>query len=97
MTHKSAFLSLLILFLFALLFSAWAERSENNPPISLTLEKGGFEQSSFTLEVTDNLITLQAEQASFKEILNDLEKKTGIKVNIFKEVVDRKAIEIRYT
>lgn len=51
-------------------------------------------EQKFSLEVKDNLITLQAEQASFKEILSELEKKTGIKVNIFKGVVDRKAIEI---
>lgn len=51
-------------------------------------------EQKFSLEVTDNFINLQAEQASFKEILNDLEKKTGIKVNILEDVVGRKAIEI---
>jgi hypothetical protein len=35
-------------------------------------------KNTFALEVNNNLINLQAEQASFKEILNDLEKKTDI-------------------
>jgi hypothetical protein len=58
-------------------FPAWAEEIKT-------------EQNFFTLEVADNLINLQAEQASFKEILSDLEKKTGIKVNIFDGVEDKK-------
>ena len=61
--------------------------------MSPTLEKGvegGFEQGTFTLKIKDNLINLQAKQASFKEILNDLEKKTGMKVNVFDGVEDEK-------
>jgi len=42
-------------------------------------------QSAFTLEVTNNLINLQAEQASFEEILNDLEKKDRNKGQCFFE------------
>ncbi len=53
-------------------FPAWAEETKTR-----------VEQSTFTLEVKDNLINLQAEQASFKEIFKDIEKKTGVKVNIF--------------
>ncbi len=48
------------------------------------------EQNTFTLEVANNLINLQADKTSFKEILNALEKKTGIKVKIFDGVDDRK-------
>ena len=35
------------------------------------------EEPAFTLEVVNNQINLQANQASSKEILKDLEKKTG--------------------
>jgi peptidoglycan hydrolase CwlO-like protein len=52
------------------------------------------EQSSFILEAKDNLINLHAEQASFKKILNDLERKAGIKVNVFDGVEDKKVILI---
>ena len=62
------FLSLLLL----LSVPAWAEETKTQ-----------FKQSPFTLEIKDNLINLQANQASFKKILKDLEKKTEIKVNIF--------------
>jgi hypothetical protein len=44
----------------------------------------------FMLEVKDSLVNLKSDQASFKDILNDLEKKTGIKVNIFDDVNDKK-------
>lgn len=89
------------LFLLSTVFPAQAEiKEKGSQQMSPTLEKvmtrgggeGGFEQGTFTLEVKDNLINLQAEQASFKEILNDLEKKTGIKVNIFDGVEDKKVI-----
>lgn len=76
------------LFLFFLLllcanFPAWAEAVETKT-----------EQSTFTLEIADNLINLQTKEASFKKILNDLEKKTGIKVKIFDGVNDREVVRI---
>lgn len=74
---KSLFLSSLVVLLVT--FSA---RAEDNAPKA--------NQNTFALEVINNLINLHAEEASFKEILNDLEKKTGIKVNIFEEVKDKK-------
>jgi len=43
----------------------------------------------FTLQVKDKLIDLQAENTSFKEILKQLEGKTGIKVKIFEGVKDK--------
>ena len=67
-----------ILLLLCVNIPAWAEE---------TVTKA--EQNPFTLEVKDNLINLRSEQASSKEILNELEKKTGIKVNIFDGVDDR--------
>jgi len=48
------------------------------------------EDPLFSLEVKNNLINLQAKQASFKEILKDIGKKTGIKVNIFEDIADKK-------
>jgi hypothetical protein len=48
------------------------------------------QQKSFNLKVQNNLISLQAEEASFKEILGELERKTGIKVKIFDRVEDKK-------
>jgi predicted amino acid-binding ACT domain protein len=48
------------------------------------------EKDTFTLEVKNNLINLQAENINFKDILRELEKKTGIKVEIFEGVEDRK-------
>jgi subtilisin family serine protease len=47
-------------------------------------------QDKYTLEVKDNLISLQAENVNFKEILRELERKTGIKVKIYEGVKDRK-------
>ncbi len=47
-------------------------------------------ESPFTLEVSDNLISLKAEKASFKEILKELEKKSGIKIKVFEDVDDKK-------
>ena len=47
------------------------------------------ENSNFTLQVKDKLINLQAENADFKEILKDLDAKTGIKVKIYKGVKDK--------
>lgn len=44
----------------------------------------------FSLEVKDKLISLQAANASFKEILRELEEKTGIKVKIFEGVKDKR-------
>ncbi|MEW6420020.1 MAG: hypothetical protein AB1480_18220 [Nitrospirota bacterium] len=84
MTRKTAFLSLLILFLFFPLvlpvtLSAWAEETETKT-----------EQNPFTLEIADNQINLKAENVSFKKILSDLEKKAGIKVKIFDGVGDKK-------
>ena len=53
-------------------------------------------KSTFTLEVKDNLINLEATQASFKEILKELEKKAGIKINISEGVADQKvAVDIK--
>ncbi|RJR15303.1 MAG: hypothetical protein C4581_12360 [Nitrospiraceae bacterium] len=70
---------ILIVSLVTFLFSfAWADNAEvkaDNP--------------AFNLEVKDNLINLRAEQASFKDILTDLEKKTNIKVKIFEGVEDK--------
>ncbi len=74
------FLSFFLILLLSVSF-AWAEETA-----TIT------EQNTFTLEIADNLINLQAEQASFKEILNDLEKKTGIKVKIFERVEDKKVM-----
>ena len=48
------------------------------------------EQGKFILEVKDKLINIQAENANFKEILGELERKTGIKVEIFEGVGDKK-------
>ena len=48
------------------------------------------ENSNFTLQVKDKLINLQAENADFKEILKDLDAKTGIKVKIYEGVKDKK-------
>lgn len=48
------------------------------------------ENSNFTLQVKDKLINLQAENAGFKEILKDLDAKTGIKVKIYEGVKDKK-------
>ena len=78
---KKTFFSLFLSFLLLLSVSVptWAEEIQTKT-----------EQSTFTLEVTNNLINLKAEQTSFKKILNDLEKKTEIKVNIFDGVDDKK-------
>lgn len=48
------------------------------------------ENTGFTLQVKDKLINLQAENAGFKEILKDLEAKTGIMVKIYEGVKDKK-------
>lgn len=48
------------------------------------------EKPAFTLGVNDKLISLQADNADFKDILTDLEKKTGIKVHILEGVPDQK-------
>ncbi len=47
-------------------------------------------ESILVLEVKNNLIDLQAEEASFKEILRELEKKSGIKVHILEGLDDHK-------
>ncbi len=47
------------------------------------------EENTFTLKVINNQINLKAEQASLKDILYDLEEKTGIKINIFDGVDDK--------
>ena len=49
-------------------------------------------KKSFKLDITDGLINIQAESVSFKEILRELENKTGIKVNIIGELPDKKVI-----
>lgn len=67
-------------------------------PVSLFAEVTGMSnrQNTFTLDVDGNLINLKADQASFKEILSDLEKKSGIKVNVFDGIEDKKVtINIR--
>ena len=46
--------------------------------------------NTFTLQVKDKLINLQAENAGFKEILKEVEAKTGIKVKIYGGVKDKK-------
>ena len=48
------------------------------------------ENSNFSLQVKDKLINLQAENAGFKEILKELEGKTGIKDKIYEGVKDKK-------
>lgn len=59
-------------------------------PLELGLEYSlKSEKDFFTLEVKDKLISLQAERASFKAILKDLEEKTGIKTKISEEVEDK--------
>ncbi len=50
------FSALFLLFFLSTIFPAWAEEIKSNP----TLSKGG-EWGFFNLEVTDNLINLQAE------------------------------------
>jgi hypothetical protein len=47
-------------------------------------------KSSFSLDIKDNLINLQVKQTGFKEILKDLEEKTGIKVNVFDSPTSKK-------
>jgi hypothetical protein len=81
--HCHSFLALFLLLLLSVIFPAWAEETETKS-----------KESVFILEVKDNLINLRAEQASFKEILSDLEKKTGIKVNIFDGVEDGEVVRI---
>ena len=44
--------------------------------------------TQFILEVEKGLITIQAEDISFKEILRELESKAGIKVRFFEGVTD---------
>ncbi len=57
------------IFLFSFLFLICV-----NLPVWAEETKTQLEQKiPFTLEVSDNLINLQAEQANFKEILSDLE------------------------
>lgn len=68
---KNIFSIFILSFLFLLSTIFPAQAKETKP-----------EQSSFILEVKDNLINVKAERASFKEILNDLEKKTGIRVRV---------------
>ncbi len=45
--------------------------------------------TQFILKVEKGLITIQAENVSFKEILRELESKAGIKVKIFEGVADK--------
>ena len=47
------------------------------------------QQDNFTLKVDNNLIDLQSDKASIKDILNDLEKKIEIKVMILDGVNDK--------
>jgi hypothetical protein len=76
--------ALIFILLILGLVNLWSASKISKPETEI------FKQSPFTLEVKDNLISLEAEQASFKEILSDLEKKTGIKVKIFDDVEDKK-------
>ena len=71
-------LSLSLLFSLSAVFPAMAKEA-----------RGKYDQRTFTLEVTGKLINLKAEKASFKEILKELEKKTGVKVNILNGIDDR--------
>ena len=48
------------------------------------------EQLAYKFEFQNNLLQIHAQNISFKEILSDLEEKTGIKVVIFGEVPDAK-------
>ena len=57
--------------------------------ILVTLTSSAY-ANTFTLQVKDKLINLQAENAGFKEILKKLEEKTGIKVVIYDGVTDKK-------
>ncbi len=70
---KNIFLVLSLSFLLLLSISVPAQAEET---------KTKSEQRPFTLEVTNNLINLQANKASFKEILSDLEKKTELLSNL---------------
>lgn len=79
MKKISSLFFLSCLFLLSTIFPAWAEETKTKS-----------EQSTFVLDVKDNLINLQAKQASFKEILKHLEKEIDIKVNIFDGVDDKK-------
>lgn len=45
--------------------------------------------AKFTLEAKNGLISLNAEDANFKDILFELEKKTGVLVKIFDGVPDK--------
>ena len=47
-------------------------------------------QNKFVIVVKNNLVKLEAEKVSFKNILKGLERKTGIKVKLFDGVHDRK-------
>jgi len=84
---KNIFFILFLSFLMSLsaTLPAWAEETKTQTE----------QKSAFALEVKDNLINLRAEQASCKEILADLAKKTGIKVNIFEGVEDKNVTMIR--
>jgi hypothetical protein len=46
--------------------------------------------STFSLEVKNKLINLHSENSSSLEILRELEKKTGVNIDIFKGVIDKK-------
>ena len=48
------------------------------------------ERSAYVFEVKNKVINLQAKDVSFKKILKDLQEKTGIKVNIYEGVQDKK-------
>ena len=70
-----------VFFIFALIFSIVTSNA---------FAEAKTEQGKFTLEVKDRLINIRAENANFKEILGELERKTGIKVKIFEGVKDGK-------
>lgn len=80
---KRNFLFPLIISIFLILLCpfAWAEEPNINT-----------EQPTFTLEVQDNLLNLQAEEASFKNIFNHLEKKAGIKVYVISNGIEDKKV-----
>ena len=79
---KMSFIVLLLCSILFLLFGTYLVEAMG--------AKVEIQQDDFTLKVSNNLIDLQSDKASIKDILNDLEKKVGIKVKIFDGVNDKK-------
>lgn len=63
--------------------------------VSLIAPSGAFAEkapakSTLSLEVKDKLINLHSENSSALEILRELEKKTGMRIDVFPGVIDKK-------